>query len=260
MSSPIKQIAVLRRRTGQTVQEFFDHHYQVHGALSRGPVPEETPHVYFQTHFFDSAYRNSSLAQPAWTGHNDATELYFTDGKHLGAVFGSEHVKEKVGPDGPNFNDFAACIAMFAQEEVLSGDSQEQNESQQAIVAMWLVQEQEAGAHSPLNECLNGKVLEAFKGCSTKIVANIALPDPENQLRYFQGEQAPKYSAAYQIYLRGADQIKTFRKAQKALEEQVSDVIVVNTAFVCFGVRSLVFDQSRGVTFDEKRQPKLPKA
>ena len=39
----IKQLIVLRRKAGLTCQEFFDYHYQVHGAISTAPNPGETP-------------------------------------------------------------------------------------------------------------------------------------------------------------------------------------------------------------------------
>lgn len=39
----IKQLIALRRKAGMTKDEFFDYHYQVHGALSTGPSPSETP-------------------------------------------------------------------------------------------------------------------------------------------------------------------------------------------------------------------------
>jgi hypothetical protein len=32
----LKQIAAIRRKAGLTRQEFFDHHFQIHGTLSDG--------------------------------------------------------------------------------------------------------------------------------------------------------------------------------------------------------------------------------
>jgi hypothetical protein len=39
----IKQLVVLRRKAGLSREEFFDYHYQKHGAISTGPTPAETP-------------------------------------------------------------------------------------------------------------------------------------------------------------------------------------------------------------------------
>lgn len=90
-------------------------------------------------------------------------------------------------------------------------------------------------------------------------MANVALPDPENKLKYFQGAEAPVYSAAYQVHLSGADRVPAFRQAQKKLEEANGELVKTETAFVTFGVRSVVFDQARGVGFDKSRRPRLPR-
>lgn len=86
MSSSIKQFGVVRRRAGQSIQQFHNYHYQQHGRISAASIPEETPQTYFQTHHFDSVYSSSSLAQPPWSGHNGSTELYFRDMAHLGKL------------------------------------------------------------------------------------------------------------------------------------------------------------------------------
>jgi hypothetical protein len=279
MSAPIKQLAVIRRRSGQTVKEFLDYHYQQHGAISRAPKPEETPQLYFQTHFFDTAYNNSGNAQPAWTGHNDSTELWFENEEHMSTqqnhhltlllianntlldrVFGSDHVRNTVGPDGSKFNDFVSCIAMFAQEETLSGSPVEQEPSVQMIVATYYVQARDdanAEANATMAKGLNPEIVKAFGTIGTKIVANIALPDPGNRLKYFQGVEAPVYSAAYQVCLSSVDQIPAFREAQRKLEKVSGKLVKTETAFVTFGVRSVVFDQTHNVVFDGSRQPRL---
>ena len=260
MPSKIKQLVVLRRRTGQTMQEFFDHHYQVHGALSDQGKPEESPSTYYQTHFFDSAYNRDQLAQPTHTGHNDSTELYFEDEENLKRCFGSQHVREVIGPDGINFNDSAAAIPMFVTEKLIHGDGSLDQGVEQALVATYYVQASDADAdvQTVFPEKLHPEVMQAFGNVSTKIVANVALPDPGNMLKYFRGDVAPVYSAAYQIYLRDQGQIKAFREAQKKLEEGVGGVVKAETAFVTFGVRSVVLDHVHGVKFDKSNQPRLP--
>ncbi|KAK4542471.1 hypothetical protein LTR36_006723 [Oleoguttula mirabilis] len=261
MPAAIKQLVVLRRRAGQTTQEFFDHHYQKHGALSDPSAPEETPLTYYQTHFFDAAYNNTSLAQPAWTGHNDATELYFDNEAHVGRVFGSTYVRNVIGPDGANFNDFAATIAMFTQEQLISGSASVEQGVEQAIVAMYYLQARDttADVSKTFPEHVHPLIAQCFGDVSVKVVANVALPDPHNQLKYFQAEAAPSYSVAYQVYLRDKGQIPAFRQAQKKLEESVDGSLVkTESAFVVFGVRSVVFDQAQSIKFDVSRQPRLP--
>ncbi|SPO42544.1 uncharacterized protein PSANT_00227 [Moesziomyces antarcticus] len=251
-SSSIKQLVVVRRRSNQTQREYADHHFQVHGALAGAGKPEESPLVYYLSRAFDSAYSNASLAQPAWSGHSGATELYFRDGEHM--AYGNEYTRSVIGPDGANFNDFAGAIAMFAKEALIHGSPMQQAEEQR-LVALYYIQAREQVENAVLAERLEPRVISAFGSISEQIVANVALPDPDNKLRYFQGEAAPQYAIAYQLYLRGKDDIAAFRKAQRVLEDECRDSIRCETTFVLFVVRSLVFDQEAGIAFSAARQP-----
>lgn len=79
-------------------------------------------------------------------------------------------------------------------------------------------------------------------------------------LKYFQGKDAPSYSAAYQIYLRDPAAVDTFEQARQELESSSAfkGVVQTKTTFVVFGVRSIVFDQTKGIAFSPSRQPRLP--
>ncbi|KAK4498767.1 hypothetical protein PRZ48_009277 [Zasmidium cellare] len=218
MSSPIKQFVVLRRRAGQTIKAFHNYHYQQHGSVSQAPNPEETPLVYYQTHFFDSVYSSTELAQPWYTGHNDSTELYFANPEHMGRVFSSAHVREKVGPDGHNFNDFAAAIAMSASENTVydaESDPKPSADRQSTTATYWLqtTGEDVQAAATTLDDLIK----TAFQPLATKIVSNVALPDPDGMLKYFQGKTAPLYSAAYQVYLPDATSVDKFEEARRGL-------------------------------------------
>ena len=257
MNSPIKQFVVVRRRAGQSTQAFFDHHYQVHGKLSDAAIPEEKPLAYYQTHFFDSIYANDTLAQPAWSGHNDSAELYFKDEAAMLQAFSSQYVRTVIGPDGQNFNDFVGAVAIMTHEEILH-DSMDRlpGPDDQMLTATWWVQGTTSD-HRKLAQELNPLVAEAFGSIGVKLVANVALPDGKDLLKYFRGKNAPHYSAAYQVYLRDRADIPAFVQAQQELEQAAGSLIIKETTFVVFGVRSVVVDQLNGVAFDVGRQPKL---
>ncbi|KAK6428872.1 hypothetical protein LTR95_014980 [Oleoguttula sp. CCFEE 5521] len=256
MAIPLKQFVFVRRRSGMTMKEFFDHHYQVHGFLSYGPSPETMPLACDQTHIFDASYSNSILAQPSWSGHNDSAELYFTDHEHLGRVFQSDHTRNVIAPDAQKFNDFAAATAMMTFEEVIAGSEQEGDS--QLLVTTWCVQASDpAEDHQSFAAKLNPEVAIAFKDISARVVANVAIPDEAGVLRYFKGRSAPSYTAAYQIFLADKGQITAFNKAKTDLEREVESLIVPETSFLVFGVRSVVFDRPRDIPFSITRQPQL---
>ncbi|EME44909.1 hypothetical protein DOTSEDRAFT_169965 [Dothistroma septosporum NZE10] len=257
MSTPIKQFVLVRRRAGQSVQAFFDHHYRIHGKLSDDALPAEKPLAYYQTHFFDSIYANTTLAQSSWSGHNDSTELYFDNEAAMLQVFGSEYVKNVIAPDGQNFNDFAAAIPIITREEVLFNHlDHASGPDEQILTATWWVQAT-MDDHSPLIRELNPLVAKAFRPVAFKVVANVALPDDTGILKYFTGESAPAYSAAYQVYLGDKSEIANFVQAQQELERAAGSLIVKETTFVVFGVRSVVLDQPNCIAFDVARQPRL---
>jgi hypothetical protein len=77
---------------------------------------------------FDSACGPGTAGTPlnanhSWCGRGDTTELYFRDWEHILAVFRSDHVKQKVGPDGPLFADFDTCMVLMATEKPLDIDT-----------------------------------------------------------------------------------------------------------------------------------------
>jgi len=252
-SQRVKQLATIRRRAGLTVKEFLDYHYQQHGRISTAPTPEQTPLIYYQDHYFESAYASADGSMHPWSGHNDSTELYFKDNQHLLSAFGSEWVKTKVGPDAQNFSDTSAVIALFCREEdILEGDADH------GIIANYHVQgkglpEDASDLSAQLKPCF----LEHFSELSTRIVANIRVKDEFNLLSYFQGKDAPGMSIVYTVYLEGPDRLGEFRTAQKAFEDKVSKDINRNVCFVCFGKRGMVLDQTRELSFDPKRQPDM---
>ncbi len=95
-----------------------------------------------------------------------------------------------IGPDGANFNDFAGAIAMFAKEKLIHGSPRQQAEEQR-LVALYYIQAGDRVDNAVLAERLEPQVISAFGGVSEQIVTNVALPDPDNKLRYFQARLHP---------------------------------------------------------------------
>ncbi|KAK4552244.1 hypothetical protein LTR86_010598 [Recurvomyces mirabilis] len=191
-----------------------------------------------------------------WSSLNDTAELHFKDEAHIGRVFGSQYTRDVVGPDGRNSNDFAATIAMFADEKLVHGAPVNQGE-EQALVVLYYLDAVDRQEPRQLAKDVNPAVISAFGGFSKSIIANVSLPDPGNMLRYFQAPGAPTYSSAYQVHLQGKDDIPAFRVAQRQLETSLQDTIKVESASVLFGVRSVVYDQTSDTKFDTVRQPRL---
>ena len=285
MSSPmlIKQFAFGRRRPGLTRQEYHDYRYKVHGLLSIGPTKEETPLRYYQTLFFDSAYNALETGRPgpknfnhSWAFCDDATELYYSTSSHLLSVFGSEHVRTRVGPDAAHFADFGASNAFFCQEYDLpgfSGDGSAANEdgAEEGLVAVYFVEAAEY--HDDGTEFmtqLSQPLIDAVEECKAqsaikRVVVSARAPDSHGLLGYFGiSPEMPKYAGAFMIYLRSADAVGLTRKVQKRFEDDLAPqgLLKVENMFIAFGKRMRVLDFSRGLGFDQDRQTEnvIPKS
>ena len=111
----LKMIAALCRRPGMTHAEYLAYIQHVHGAISNeNPA---TLRRYVQNHVFDSAF--GTTAQPAHAmvvSRDSVTELYWDSPQDMTATFQHEHVRTKVGPDGPKFADLSVSLSMVAVE------------------------------------------------------------------------------------------------------------------------------------------------
>ncbi|GKZ88086.1 hypothetical protein CBS147343_8090 [Aspergillus niger] len=263
----IKQLIALRRKAGMTKDEFFDYHYQVHGALSTGPSPSETPLKYFQTHFLDTAYhpnpaQNIPNAHPAWAFSDGLTELYFSSEDHMVQNFASEWVSKKVGPDGANFSDFSAVMPMFVSEEVvpLASTTSETSTWERAFVAMYFL----ALRDSQISEEKNGEVIDKFASLLKQHASHDALGLVVNGptevgfdlSAYFGGGRwsFPTYYV-FMVVLRGKESVGAVRKVQGIFEEEYAGVLDLPATWIGFGERAVVLDQAEGIEFDPKRQP-----
>ncbi|KAL4875167.1 hypothetical protein BJY04DRAFT_211469 [Aspergillus karnatakaensis] len=267
----IKQLVALRRKAGLTRQEFFDYHYQKHGAISTAPTSAETPTKYFQTHFVDAAYHpypdnEVPNAHSPWALSDDITELYFKSPEHLAQVFTSEWVSQKVGPDAANFSDFSAVLPMFVTEEevalpgvdVSSNALQVQHRSEtNAFVAVYFVafnnsQAAPAETVSQLTQILE----EHASGEIRKLVVNVPAKVEFDLGAYFGGLRGgPRYDFVFTITLRGRVSIGAVRQAQKAFEARFAGQLDLPSTWIAFGERAVVLDQTEGIKFDPSRQP-----
>ncbi|KAL2797329.1 hypothetical protein BJX66DRAFT_335230 [Aspergillus keveii] len=268
----IKQLVVLRRKAGLTREDFFDYHYQAHGAISTGPTAAETPTKYFQTHFIDAAYHYDTSntvpnAHPHWAFSDDITELYFDSPEHLAQVFKSEWVAKKVGPDGANFSDFSAVLPMFVKEEdvalpgvgdVGSGSLEPCQSDTNAFVAVYFVafrdsQEVPADTVSQLAEILGSHA----SGEVRKLAVNTPAEAGFDLAAYFGGSRAamPHYQFVFTITLRGRESVSAVRQAQKEFEARFASQLDLPSAWIAFGERAVVLDQTENIEFDPSRQP-----
>ncbi|KAL3456405.1 hypothetical protein BJX64DRAFT_296654 [Aspergillus heterothallicus] len=268
----IKQLVVLRRKAGLTREEFFDYHYQTHGAISTGPTAAETPTKYFQTHIIDAAYHydtnnNVPNAHPHWAFNDDITELYFDSPEHLAQVFKSEWVAKKVGPDGVNFSDFSAVLPMFVKEEdvalpgvgdVGSGSLRPHHSEINAFVAVYFVafrngQAAPTDAVSQFAEILRSHA----SGEVRKLAVNTPAEAGFDLAAYFGRSRAamPHYQFVLTVTLRGRESASAVRRAQKEFEARFASQLDLPSTWIAFGERAVVLDQTENIEFDPSRQP-----
>ncbi|GAB1197641.1 hypothetical protein APSETT444_006941 [Aspergillus pseudonomiae] len=254
--APIKQLVVLRRKAGLTKDEYFDYHYQKHGAISTAPTAAETPGKYFQTHFVDAAYHADTShdvpnAHPPWAFSDGVTELYFDSSEHLMRVFQSEWVSKKVGPDGVNFSDFSAVLPMFVREDAVplpftraSGMDQQ---AENTFVAMYFVALR--GPEIPSETLISELVSSLACHASTEIqsmLVNVPVDSGFDLGAYFGGEPPVRYRLVFTMILRGRSSIKAIRNAQADFEAKITSLDLPAT-WIAFGERAVVLDQAGNV-------------
>ncbi|EXA36489.1 hypothetical protein FOQG_11219 [Fusarium oxysporum f. sp. raphani 54005] len=263
----IKQIVAIRRKPGLTRQEFFDYHFQVHGKLSQAPSPDITPSKYFQTHIQDAVYNHQEgqgvNANPWWAFSDDIVELYFQSEDHMKTIFGSQYVREHVGPDGINFSDFASALPVTVQERVVPLHESENAPSEDvdtlsvSPVAMYYLTVTGGETDDIITEFVNS--LQKFAGSQVRtLVANTPVELSLNPDAYFgSNPNRPKFNLIFAIHLRGKESVADVRKAQKDFEAGHGAKINLPNSWIAFGQRGLVLNQDHNIQFDSSRQPKL---
>ncbi|KAF3036327.1 hypothetical protein E8E12_006269 [Didymella heteroderae] len=268
----LKQIACLRRKSNLTRKEFFDYHFQVHGSISDEPSDaDQKPHKYIQTHFFDAAFGErpdsaKGTGNYPWTGRDDMTELYFRDWSHLKACFGSEYVRNKIGPDGANFNDLETAIPLMVFEKHLELASNVPSsvslEEGYRTVAVLLVASTSEESGEQLEQTFSPALINALlKHAQAEVYglqANISIPASQFDIRaYFGGKNMPEYPVTYKIYMKDVSCVAAVRKAQRAFMEQLSEQVDADNTFIAFGKEGLVLDVGNGIKFNPSRQPQI---
>ncbi|GLA66482.1 hypothetical protein AtubIFM54640_009060 [Aspergillus tubingensis] len=262
----IKQLIALRRKAGLTREEFFDYHYRVHGALSKGPSPSETPLKYFQTHFLDTAYhvdpsQKIPNANPTWAFNDGLTELYFSSEEHMIQSFVSEWARTKVGPDGANFSDFSVVMPMFVKEEVVPLTAIESAIStrERSFVGMYFVALSDVQHSGEKNGDMIDKFASLLKQHASHEVLELLVNVPTevgfDLSAYFRGGRSVPAYYAFMIVLRGKESVSAVRKVQGIFEAENAGILDLPATWIGFGERAVVLDQSEGIEFDPKRQP-----
>ena len=216
---------------------------------------------YIQTHFFDLAFgeRSGSVADTGtqvWTGRDDMIELYFRDCDHLEACFGSEHVGKTIGPDGANFNDLETAISLMAAEKEHEFESaiavpSEARESSRTVAVLFLAPTSK-DTEEQLEQSFSPALVKALQAHAAGDVyglqANIGTPTSQFDIRtYFGGKNMPEYPVTYKIYIKDSRSVAAVRKAQKALMEDVGDLVDASNTFIAFGKEGLVLDIGTGM-------------
>lgn len=215
----IKMMVAACRRPGMTHAEYVAYVQHVHGALSReNPV---TLRRYVQNHVFDSAF--GSAAEPAHSmavSRDSVTELFWDSPQDMAATFQHEHVKAKVGPDGPNFCDTSLSLSLVAAES-------EQPVAKPAVgsgakvlhflrasqgLTLPLFFERWASAHR--------RALQAAPAAAAamrRCVHSRQIPDFNAMLSYFNAKDVPIYEGVASHWFDDTSHVGAFREYERAL-------------------------------------------
>lgn len=216
---------------------------------------------YIQTQVFDSVFGARKggpvNANQHWVGRDDVTELFFRDGEHVLRCFTSDHVKEKVGPDGAQFADFETNIVLMAHEKVVDINTRLATRRIEpglvkpegsATVALYFIS---SPNHDKEGEQLEARLtpllIDALQQhCQDEVwrlEANVGTASKEFDLAsYFGGGGMPPFCLVYKIFLKGRASVPVFRNAQHTFEVNAHDHFDVHSSFVVFGEEALILD------------------
>ena len=220
----IKMIAAACRRPGMTHAEYLAYVQHVHGAISNeNPV---TLKRYVQNHVFDSAFGTTDQTKHSMVVSRDSvTELYWDSPQEMAATFQHEHVRTKVGPDGPNFADTSVMLSMVAHE--VEQPVFRPGRGSGAKVMHFI----RAVEGLPLQEFFDrwqrahALVLERSPEAAAQVrrcVQNRQIPDFNSMLAYFGGLDT-YYEGVASLWFDNAAVIGAFRAYERALLEINAD-------------------------------------
>lgn len=214
----IKMMAAVCRRPGMTHAEYLAYIQHVHGAISTA-VPVSLRR-YTQNHVFDSAYGVAADATHALVVSRDSvTELYWDSPQDMAATFQHEHVRTKVGPDGPNFADVPLQLSLVAREQeqavsnpgnavggkVLHFLKAPDGLDLQTFFNRW------ASAHERVM-AVDAVAAQAVRRC----VHSQQLPEFNQMLGYFGG-LATRYEGVSSLWFDDVSSVGAFRSYERAL-------------------------------------------
>ena len=216
----IKMIAAACRRPGMTHSEYEAYIYRIHAKIAR-EVPG-TLEKYVQNHVFDSAFGVKDEPNYAGPGFRDSvTELYFASMQNMIANFQTEHVQQKVGPDGINFSDLSLPLSLIAREV------------EQPVMSAGF-----PGAHAKVMHFIRaaeGLELSEFEsrlayahktamaenasaGASIRrCVHNIQLTEANDMLKYFGDQALPIFEAVASLWFDNEQSIGVFRSYENTM-------------------------------------------
>jgi hypothetical protein len=215
----IKMMAAICRRPGMTHAECLAYVQHVHGAISNeNPL---TLRRYVQNHVFDAAFGSAAEAVHAMTLARDSvTELWWDSPQDMGATFGHEHVRTKVGPDGANFGDVSRTLSLVAVEaeqpvprpgkacgaKVLHYLRAAEGLALPAFFARWQQAHERVLATSP-----------AAAAAVRRCVHNRQVPEFNAMLAYFGAKDVPVYEGVASLWFDDAASVGAFRAYERAL-------------------------------------------
>jgi hypothetical protein len=208
-----------------------------------------------QVHVQDGAYgaRGSSDLPPGhgnwiWAQRDDVTELYFRDWAHLSAVFGSEHVKTVVGPDGLNFSDIETPITMLVDEKRVHFGDDEASKGHSRAVAMYTVTSSDA-SKAPADveaeitpQLVKHLAKQADRGITGLLVNTRVDSDRFDLRKYFGGQSMPTLTLVYKIIMTDLSDSSqaAVRSAQIAFENGAGSEIDPSLSMILFGKEGLI--------------------
>lgn len=208
---------------------------------------------------FDAAFsaplggtRNSNHP---WFSRDDVTELYFRSPNHIKSVFGSEYVRNTIGPDGKNFNDFETAINLMAierRERITTPGAVEGVENHNSTVAMWFLASASGNADGhTIDETFTSVLLETLEeqlpDHALGLIVSTGIKTDFDLRKYFGGQDMPVYSMVYKVLLRSASSVAAFRKMQVKLLQDLPREVDSSSSFVLFGQEGLVLDDDADI-------------
>lgn len=169
-------------------------------------------------------------------------------------MFASEHVRTKVGPDGPKFADFEATMVLLAKEYDVPIQTKVEPTAKDgyAAVAMYFLSMERnerngAKLRGSVEKALVGALEQKAGDEVYKVECNVGFTSTEFDLNaYFGGSDNPQYALVYKIFLRCVQSVPHVRKAQKAVEDAVGEKVDFSESFIVFGKEALVLDSTGG--------------